>query len=279
MTRHQLDTRTIGRRLIRGRTVSISPEAPGAAGRLGGLAAVKRVNRTTATVIRYYDDAELRIELDYLDVDGEHMDGTAAQQYPAEFAGELPEELPTQLPADWRVHGRQRLDGTEEPIYPDVAPIEEEQLALDLDEPAPIVIVPCGAAKLDRPAPAAELYTGPLFRSAYLAAQALQAGRGDEVLILSAKHGLVRPGELLEPYNVRLGDPGTIELADLVAQAELHGLDRPVTVLGGSDYVELARHAWPHADAPLADCAGIGYMRGRLAEIRKTAQVPAPAGR
>lgn len=127
-----------------------------------------------------------------------------------------------------------------------------------------VVVVACGATKLQVTAPAAELYTGPLFRSAFTAASRLDV----EVWILSAAHGLVHPRTRLDPYELRLGDPGSVTGDVVAAQAHTEGfLDAEVVVLGGKAYVELARTVWPDASAPLAGSRGIGEMRARLARL------------
>ena len=63
-------------------------------------------------------------------------------------------------------------------------------------------LVACGARKIDRLAPARDLYTGNLFR----AASSYAAATYDEWWILSAKHGLVHPDTPLDPYNIKLTD-------------------------------------------------------------------------
>lgn len=60
-----------------------------------------------------------------------------------------------------------------------------------------IVLVGCGKEKLSRPAPAKDLYTGPLFRKARAYAERV----GDDWRIISAKYGLLKPGEVIEPYD------------------------------------------------------------------------------
>ena len=62
-------------------------------------------------------------------------------------------------------------------------------------------LVGCASSKLQRPAPARELYTSQLFRKA----SAYAAATCDRWYILSAKHGLVHPDTVLEPYDVKLG--------------------------------------------------------------------------
>jgi len=62
-------------------------------------------------------------------------------------------------------------------------------------------LVGCSSAKLSRPAPARTLYTSALFRKSrdYVEATC------DRWYVLSAKHGLVHPDTILEPYDVKLG--------------------------------------------------------------------------
>jgi hypothetical protein len=64
------------------------------------------------------------------------------------------------------------------------------------------ILVSCAATKLDRSAPAADLYTSPLFRVARCYAEA----SGHPWFILSARHGLVEPTTILEPYDTKLSD-------------------------------------------------------------------------
>jgi hypothetical protein len=80
------------------------------------------------------------------------------------------------------------------------------------------ILVSCAATKLDHPAPAADLYTSPLFSKARSYAEA----SGHPWFVLSARHGLVEPGTVLEPYDTKLSDlmPGERSAwADLVARA------------------------------------------------------------
>ncbi len=63
-----------------------------------------------------------------------------------------------------------------------------------------LYLVGCGKAKLDRPAPARELYTGSLFRAARAYVEAL----GAPWQVLSARYGLVRPDAVVTPYEQKL---------------------------------------------------------------------------
>lgn len=64
-----------------------------------------------------------------------------------------------------------------------------------------VALVSCGKLKLDHPAPARDLYVGPLFADAK--AHVL-AGGYDHWFILSAEHGLVHPDRVLEPYDTTM---------------------------------------------------------------------------
>lgn len=65
-----------------------------------------------------------------------------------------------------------------------------------------VVFVGCGKAKLDRKAKAKDLYTSTLFKKCRAYAERV----GDEWAILSAKHWLVMPDTVIEPYDLCLED-------------------------------------------------------------------------
>jgi hypothetical protein len=63
-------------------------------------------------------------------------------------------------------------------------------------------LVACSRRKADRPVPARELYVSPLFRAAR--AYAERRYGPERWFILSARHGLVHPDQVLAPYDLRL---------------------------------------------------------------------------
>lgn len=136
--------------------------------------------------------------------------------------------------------------------------------------PAPglLVVIPCGAAKLAHAAPAGEMYTGSYARACARAASALTAA-GGTVLVLSALYGLTPLDRVIEPYELRMGQPGSVTGEQLREQARALGVDRAreVVVLAGAAYTAAARQVWPDAAAPLAGLAGMGYQLQRLAAI------------
>ena len=121
-----------------------------------------------------------------------------------------------------------------------------------------VVLVACGQTKLDRAAPAADLYTGQLFQKARAFAELV----GDAWYVLSAKHHVLRPGQTVEPYDARVpqakadrhrwgivtrNDLNRHLLDDLRIELERQGERGPlafpegavrIVILAGRDYVD-----------------------------------------
>ncbi|MFN7105419.1 MAG: DUF6884 domain-containing protein [Pyrobaculum sp.] len=69
-----------------------------------------------------------------------------------------------------------------------------------------IVVTNCTKEKLNRPAPARELYRGPSVRNmARVVEEAREKGIDVWLYIISARYGLVREDEVLDPYDETLG--------------------------------------------------------------------------
>jgi hypothetical protein len=69
---------------------------------------------------------------------------------------------------------------------------------------ADVAFVSCVKMKVDHPAPAKDLYVSPWFRMA----RAYVERNARSWFILSAAHGLVDPGRVIEPYDVTLNRMG-----------------------------------------------------------------------
>jgi hypothetical protein len=129
-----------------------------------------------------------------------------------------------------------------------------------------IVVIGCGARKLSHAAPAAELYTGAYFAECLRTARKM--ADDDRVLILSARYGLLGVAEVIEPYDLGMGQPGAVRVADVRDQAAAHGiLGDTVTALCGSIYAAVLREIWPDLRTPLAGL-GIGYQRREMRLLR-----------
>ncbi|WUH91733.1 hypothetical protein OG900_17525 [Streptomyces sp. NBC_00433] len=133
---------------------------------------------------------------------------------------------------------------------------------------AELIVIPCGARKLDVRARAADMYTGSYHRACRRAAEAL---RPDRVLILSARYGLLGLDDEIDPYDTPHGAADAVSAAVLREQAARRGIERldPVVVLGGARHVALAKAVWPHALTPLSGTRGMGEQVARLAAMAR----------
>jgi hypothetical protein len=140
-------------------------------------------------------------------------------------------------------------------------------------------VIPCSAGKLGRPAPARDLYTGPMFRHTLAAAQASAAAgtRPARILILSALHGLVGLDTVLAPYDCKIGQPGSVTPAVLAAQALALGIDwgSDVDALLPAAYFAVLNEALRTLDVYAREvyeaAPGIGYQRNVNACVRQAA--------
>lgn len=145
-------------------------------------------------------------------------------------------------------------------------------LAAAVVEQAPadlVVVIPCSGPKLTYAAPAGDLYTGPLHRSARRAADALVAG-GGRVLVMSALHGLLDLQEEVAPYDHTWKDAGHVQVDTIRDQARALGVAGAgrVVLLTPGDYTARGLEVWPDAATPLAGL-GIGSQRGVCKQIRE----------
>lgn len=83
-----------------------------------------------------------------------------------------------------------------------------------------LCLVSCVAGKLPRSAPTKDLYTSTLFRKV----RGLVEARGWPWFILSAKHGVVAPEQVIAPYERTLTTMGVAERRDWAARC-LRGLE------------------------------------------------------
>lgn len=119
-----------------------------------------------------------------------------------------------------------------------------------------IYLVSCVSRKLPHPVCAKDLYVSPWFRAARRYVEAT----GDPWYILSAKHGLLHPETVIEPYDESL--IGADKLRRLAwAHRVLRAMpdtDARVVILAGRSYAQVLAPTL-HAELPLAGL-GIGQQ-------------------
>ncbi len=160
------------------------------------------------------------------------------------------------------------------------APVVEQPAEL-VDEQ--VVIVPCGGKKDDTATRAGDLYVGSYHLATRRAAAAIAERTGARVLILSALYGLITLDQRVAPYNLRMGQPGSITADQVRRQATALGVRAAhVTVLAGKAYADVITAVWPDAVRPLDGTRGIGPQLARLKEIAQGGELAdqqAPAER
>lgn len=129
-----------------------------------------------------------------------------------------------------------------------------------------VALVGCGASKLDRPAPARELYTSNLFHLSIKYAEKTC----DQVFIVSALHGVVEPEQVFEPYNWDLRKLGKREREDWgvrtiggVYPSPKFDVPPRLVIVAGKLYAEALLygahwHNLPRPEEPLRGIRGCG---------------------
>jgi hypothetical protein len=123
-----------------------------------------------------------------------------------------------------------------------------------------ICLVSCCKTKLSRQAKAEDLYQSPLFKKS----RALAEAAFDRWFILSAKHGLVDPEQILRPYDktlLRMSKPERLAWSELVTE-QISEVTKPgdeVTFLAGEWYRMFTDAALKQAGRRVkAPLAGLG---------------------
>ena len=127
-----------------------------------------------------------------------------------------------------------------------------------------VVIVACGKSKVDAPtAPIGRLYKGGYFMDCRNWAESVAPG---EWLILSAKHDLRRQDDVVETYDLKMGQPGSVTADTVRAQAEALGIidETDVLLIGGQLYATLLAEVWPTVRAPFYQFGSFGDQRKAL---------------
>ncbi|KJK14224.1 hypothetical protein UB46_39150 [Burkholderiaceae bacterium 16] len=114
----------------------------------------------------------------------------------------------------------------------------------------PLVLMACSATKLNRPAPAMDLYRGVMYETfrAHVRADAQP-----QVIILSAQHGFIQPDAEIAPYDARMT------------------ADRAETMLSGLS-TAMAGAAWPDQIGPVFLAGGMHYRRVMRAAVERWAR-------
>ena len=142
----------------------------------------------------------------------------------------------------------------------------------------PVIVIGCGKNKRKIAARASELYTSTRFKISKEIAANLNA----VYFVLSAKHGLIGPDEVVEPYDVDIHDLSAEEkkswARSVLAQMQYSGVDQKFVLLAEKSYVEHVVNANRESARPVVLVAPfldlepehipIWLERGRQASLR-----------
>jgi hypothetical protein len=143
---------------------------------------------------------------------------------------------------------------------------------------ADYVMIPCGAAKGPVATTAAEMYQGSMFKDAL--ATAREMFDDDRIFIISAEYGILRLDDVIEPYDKKLGDPGSVDAATISRQLRDQGIENgSVLSLLPKNYNKLFENGVAGSlgvnpqrlivEQYFAGTKGIGEQKGRLSNLRK----------
>jgi hypothetical protein len=126
-----------------------------------------------------------------------------------------------------------------------------------------IVVTACGKSKALTAQPAGLLYTGS-YASAGIQ-WATTVVPKEHIYVLSALYGLVPYWQVIEPYDLTLGQPGAVRAPAVRHQAERFGvLDEPeVVAVGAKRYRDMVLDVWPHAMTPFTQ-GGMGLQMAAM---------------
>lgn len=135
-----------------------------------------------------------------------------------------------------------------------------------------IVLISCVSKKQDKTCMAKDLYVSALFKKSWAYANKLTP---DKIYILSAKHYLLEPTDLIGPYNVTLNKFSAAERKawahEVLKEMKEAGLDLKedqFTILAGKNYYKyiVGKDGIRQYTLPLKGLNGIGYILKYLNE-------------
>ena len=140
----------------------------------------------------------------------------------------------------------------------------------------PLVLITCGSKKRSIPCAAADIYTGVYFYNMIRFARSIAPD--SRIYIVSAKHGLLRTNQIIAPYNLRMGTPGSITADIIKRQAQALGL-RPAErgiFVGGPDYLSVLAPTFTNIERPLVGKGAIGDQMHYMRLASQACSNPAP---
>lgn len=107
----------------------------------------------------------------------------------------------------------------------------------------PLIIITCGKSKRPTESPAWRMYTGTYFKMQMRWA-IHTAATAQNIRILSAKYGLIPLDTIIHPYDLRMGQPGSITAQQLRTQLDaLTPTPTQILTTASSTYLQTLRES------------------------------------
>lgn len=133
-----------------------------------------------------------------------------------------------------------------------------------------LTVITCGSKKRTVSAPAKDLYIGAYFKTQL--EWALATNIPGRVRILSAKHGLLKLGDIIDPYELHISD-SSLTGASLAKQIPTGCI---IETTAGHDYIPILREAGEIAGAEVYQLfTGYPWIGPKMAAIKKATNLTA----
>lgn len=119
-------------------------------------------------------------------------------------------------------------------------------------------IITCGSKKLTFPTAAQNMYIGSFFKAQLQWAK--KHFHEDKIFILSAKYGLLKLNDVIEPYNIKMGDKGSVDLIKISQQIKKYKINTKIYSSAGKEYRKLLDKVFINIEYPFMHLKGMGYM-------------------
>ncbi len=120
-------------------------------------------------------------------------------------------------------------------------------------------IITCGSSKCVTITKAEKMYVGAFFKAQLR--YALKHFNREQIFILSAKYGLLTLDEKIAPYDLKMGQTGSIGADTLKIQAATMGIiNNQITSTAGKDYRAVLDRVFINVNYPFKNLTGMGHM-------------------
>jgi cytoplasmic iron level regulating protein YaaA (DUF328/UPF0246 family) len=120
------------------------------------------------------------------------------------------------------------------------------------------IIITCGSKKSITPSRAELMYLGSHFKRCLSWAKSKSSQ--DKIFILSAKYGLLKLDQKINPYDLRMGQEGCVDFNFVKNQAiELNIIDNQIYSTAGKEYRNILDQVFKNIKYPFFNMS-MGYM-------------------